>query len=370
MKAAWVWTFLIASIAGALRADEPAPPKSLSEQVAELTAEYREKRPFGALAVGVIQNGRKESWGFGELEHGDEKIPVDGRTLFEIGSCTKVFTSLSLAVLVTRGDIKLDDSIQTLLPGAELSDDAAMITLKELSTHTSGLPRIPAGLYFDAVFRSDNPYEKFTAERLLDVLKSWDGPEKKVSAYSNLGAGLLGYVLQQKERAEDYDALIRSTVTGPLGLKDTVVKLDDDQSRRYAAAHDVKGNVIKSWDFVALAGAGALRSTADDMLTFLEFQMHSETSPIREAIELTQQVHLEGKRGTMGLGWQIAPKGEHVAIWHNGATGGYRSFSAFERKSGVAVVLLSNTGDAFAGDNSIDKMGFDLLKFLVGVEEK
>jgi CubicO group peptidase (beta-lactamase class C family) len=369
MKAACIRTFLIVTVAaGPLRAQEPQPPTPLAERVAELTAEYREKRSFGALAVGVIQNGKKETFGFGEIEHDGTKSPVDGRTLFEIGSCTKVFTSLSLAVLVVRGDVKLDDPIETLLTDAKLSDDAAKITLKELSTHTSGLPRIPAGLYFDAILRSDNPYEKYTADRLLDVLKSWEAPEKKVSAYSNLGAGLLGYVLQQKEHAANYDALIRSTVTEPLGLKDTVVTLNDDQIRRYAIAHDVKGKVIKSWDFVALSGAGALRSTADDMLTFLDYQMHPETSPIKDAIELSQQTHYEAKRAMIGLGWQISPKGEHVAIWHNGATGGYRSICLFERKAGVAVVLLSNTGDAFANDNSIDKMGFELLKALVGVE--
>jgi serine-type D-Ala-D-Ala carboxypeptidase/endopeptidase len=360
---------LLALAATSLRADDPEPPKPLADRVAELTADYRSTRPFAALAVGVIQNGKKESFGFGELEHDDKKSPVDGRTLFEIGSCTKVFTSLSLAVLVSRGDVKLDDPIKTLLPDAELSEDAAKITLKELSTHTSGLPRIAAGMYFDAILNSDNPYKNYTPDRLLDVLKSWKAPPKKTSAYSNLGAGLLGYVLQQKEHAENYESLIRSTVTTPLGLGDTVVTLSEDQQTRYATAHDTKGKSLKSWDFVALAGAGALRSTADDMLTFLDHQMHPESSPLNDAIELSQQIQYEAKRGTMGLGWQISPKGEHVAIWHNGATGGYRSFCAFERKSGIAVVLLSNTGDAFAGDDRIDRMGFDLLKSLVEAKE-
>src|SRR5690606_18358058 len=121
---------------------------------------------------------------------------------------------------------------------------------------------------------------------------------------------------------------------------------------------------VSNWDFQALAGAGALRSTADDMLLFLEHQLHPEQSPLQAALELSQQKHHEGKQGTIGLGWQIRERDGRTLVWHNGGTGGYRSFFAFERKTGVAVVLLSNTGDAFAQDESIDRMGLELMKTL------
>jgi CubicO group peptidase (beta-lactamase class C family) len=336
--------------------------KPLAERVADLTASYRAKRPAGALAVGIIQKDKSESFGFGEITHDGQATPVDGRTMFEIGSCTKVFTSLSLAVVVSRGDATLDDPISKLLPDAVLSPDAAKITLRELSTHTSGLPRLPTAMFFDALIWSGNPYQRFTDERLLDVLKSWEAPAKKKFAYSNMGAGVLGYVLQQKEHVQTYGELIRSTVTEPLGLKDTVVTLSDDQKTRHAVGHDPDGAEVASWDFVSLAGAGALRSSADDLLRFLNIEMHPETSSLEDAIELSQQKQYEGEHGALGLGWMLVEKDGLKLAWHNGATGGYRTFCSFNRTSGVGVVLLSSTGDAAGPEGgAIDTMGFELL---------
>jgi len=358
------------ALTAASLADEPEPPKPLEDRVDELTADYRSTRPFAALAVGVIHDGHREVFSFGEITSGDKKLPVDGRTIFEIGSCTKVFTSLSLAVVVARGDVKLDDPIGPLLPGVSLSPDAAAITLKQLSTHTSGLPRIPIGMYVDAIVKSNNPYRDFTPARLLDSLREWKRPEKITNSYSNLGAGLLGYVLQQHEHAPDFQSLIRSTITEPLKMPDTVAALSDEQRARYATGFDVKGKPLENWDFDALSGAGALRSSAADLLTFLDNQLHPDRSPLEDAIELAQQEHYDGKPGRMGLGWQIAKPDGRSAHWHNGATGAYRSFFAFDRVAGVAVVLLSNTGDAYGGDARIDQMGIELMKLLEAAPER
>jgi CubicO group peptidase (beta-lactamase class C family) len=342
-------------------AAEPPQADSLKERVEELTDEYREKYPFGALVVGVIRDGQKSTFGFGEAAHGEDKSSADGRTLFEIGSCTKVFTSLSLAVLVTRGDLALNDTVGKLLPEARLSEDSAAIKLRELSTHTSGLPRLPLGLFFGALVKSDNPYEDYTAEELDEVLASWKGPDQKRFVYSNLGAGLLGYVLQRKIGADDYEDLLRRTVTGPLDLKDTVAVLNDEQRGRLAIGHDEEGNVIPGWDFDVLAGAGALRSTSDDLLQFLEYQLHPETSPLKDAIELTQRPQYEDSSKTIALGWMIRTKDGRTLVWHNGGTGGYRSFFGFERAAGTAVVVLSNVAKL---DSSVDRIGTEIMKSL------
>jgi CubicO group peptidase (beta-lactamase class C family) len=341
--------------------DLGAEERSLQSTIEAATADYRTKRPFAALSVGIIQNGQRHTFGFGHTGEGDSKRPTDGRTLFEVGSITKVLTSLSLAVLVDRGDLQLDDPISKLLPDWKLSEDAARITLHELSTHTSGLPRLPIGITFDALWHSDNPYVNFDEQRLEHFLSSWKAPEPKNFMYSNLGAGLLGTALRHKAGLDSYEALIRSTITAPLKMPDTTVTLSDDQKSRDAHGMSLKGKPVASWDFIALAGAGAIRSTADDLLTFVEHQIAPESSPLAGAIKLSQSTRKPVKNGQIGLAWLIIEKDGRTVIWHNGGTGGYVSFMAFEPATRNAVILLSNTADAFAGDKSLDKLGFDLL---------
>lgn len=331
----------------------------LKDEISSLTADYRAKRPFAALSVGISQNGQRHTFAFGQTGEGDSKRLCDSRTLFEVGSITKVFTSLSLAVLVERGDVKLDDPISKLLPDWKISEDAGRITLHELSTHTSGLPRLPIGITFDALWRNDNPYFAFDEKRLEHFLSLWKAPEQKNFMYSNLGAGLLGTALRHKAGADSYEALIQSTITTPLNLADTTITLSDDQKARYAHGMSAKGEPLASWDFVALAGAGAIRSTADDLLTFLEYQITPESSPLAGAIKLTQSTRKSTKNGEIGLAWLIVEKEGRTAFFHNGATGAYTSFMAFEPATKNAVVLLSNT--TVSRDPSLDKLGFDLL---------
>jgi CubicO group peptidase (beta-lactamase class C family) len=216
-------------------------------------------------------------------------------------------------------------------------------------------------MLFDAVLNQDNPYRNYTPARLLDVLKTWKAPAQKHNVYSNLGVGLLGYVLQQKVHAESYDAMLASTVTEPLKLANTVAVMNADQKARCAVGHDLEGASLSGWDFNALAGCGALHSSADDLLTFLENQLHPESSPLKDAILLSQETQYVGQPRAMGLGWQISEKDGRRMYWHNGATGGYCSLFAFEPETGTAVVFLSNTGDAYGGDAGIDRMGITLM---------
>jgi len=354
--------FLVVTIAhGSASAETPTLGH---ETVESATADYRSKRPFAALAVGILQNGRPLTFAFGHTGEGDSQRPADGRTLFEVGSISKVFTSLALAVMVERGDVRLDDSVRKLLPEATLSEDAGNITLHELSTHTSGLPRLPVVMIFDTIWNRDNPYVGFDERRLEHFLSSWKAPGKRAFMYSNLGAGLLGHALQHKAGLDSYDALLKSTIATPLGLVDTTVNLSADQKSRYASGYTLKGLPVSSWDFNALAGAGAVRSTADDLLVFLKHQLDPQHSPLGKAITLSHETRKTTKSGTIGLGWLIVEKDGRTLFFHNGATGGYTAFIGFEPGRNQALVLLSNTADAYAGDNSLDKLGFKLLRDL------
>jgi CubicO group peptidase (beta-lactamase class C family) len=347
-----------------------ADDASLRDTVETATANYRAKRPFAALSVGIIQNGQRHTFGFGHTGEGDSKRPCDSRTLFEIGSITKVFTSLSLAVMADRGEVKLDDPISKLLPDWKLSENAGQITLHELSAHTSGLPRLPVAMTFDALWHSDNPYVNFDEKRLEHFLTSWEVPAQKNFMYSNLGAGLLGTALRHKAGLDSYEAHLQTTITTPLKMADTTITLSDDQKARYAHGMSLKGKPLASWDFVSLAGAGAIRSTADDLLTFLQQQITPESSPLAGAIKLTQSTRKTTKNGEIGLAWLVVGKDGRTGYFHNGATGGYTSFMAFEPAAKNGVVLLSNTADAFSRDNSLDKLGFDLLIKHLGARDE
>jgi CubicO group peptidase (beta-lactamase class C family) len=165
-----------------------------------------------------------------------------------------------------------------------------------------------------------------------------------------------------------YAAIIIDDICRPLGLTDTTVQLTPEQQARLVPGHSPKGEPVSNWDFDALAGAGALRSTVQDMLLFLEANLRPDATPLAPVLERAQKGHFTRLTDEVGLGWQILQTVEGPVVhWHNGGTGGYTSFIGFDRGNQVAVALLSNTGDAAAMDQSLDTIGFEILKLAVKI---
>jgi len=330
----------------------------LVKRIDQMGARYLASHPYASLVIAVSQDGKRYVKGFGE-------VAPNERTIYEIGSVTKVFTGLLLARMVESGLARLDDPIDLYLPDGMKapSQNGRLITLQDLATHTAGLPRLPANLLSTAK-DLQNPYAGYgTAELLASVpaAKLESEPGKK-STYSNYGYGLLGQLLARKA-GRLYEDLVTEKIIAPLNLSDTVFHLSAGQQARLALPHDTKGTVIKNWDMEAMAPAGALRSDAADLLAFLEANLAPDALPLGAALKLAQKIHFRGFADRVGLGWQIRlPVEQQVLFWHNGGTGGYVSFIGFEKKSRMAVVILSNSGDATAGDASVDKMAFELLK--------
>ena len=148
-----------------------------------------------------------------------------------------------------------------------------------------------------------------------------------------------------------------SRVLDPLSMIDTSISLTPSTRKRLAHGHDAALEPVPGWDIPALAGAGALRSSANDLLTFLEANLGIRESPLRAAMEATHRSQRPFGPGGMeiGLGWLIRSEHEREIHWHNGGTGGYASFIGFDRNAGVGVVVLSNTARA------VDDLGFHLL---------
>lgn len=174
-------------------------------------------------------------------------------------------------------------------------------------------------------------------------------------AYSNLGMGTLGHILTLHSN-KDYSTLLEERITGKLGMADTVINLSPEQEGRLAIGH-YNRQAVGNWDFDALAGAGAIRSTTSDLLTFLEANMGLRTSQLLPAMQTTHQARMDADSPNVqiGLGWHIRTVNGEQIIWHEGGTGGYYSFAGFNPRNQVGVAILTNTR------RTLDEIGFRLL---------
>ncbi|HMG19456.1 MAG TPA: serine hydrolase, partial [Gemmatimonadales bacterium] len=302
--------------------------------------------PFRGIAVGLLDaDGTRRVVAVG----------VAADRVFEIGSITKVFTGSVLAGMVADGSVRLDDPVAKFLPASVRvpARNGRQITLVDLATQSSGLPRLPGNM---APRDSSNPYADYTVAQMYAFLSSYELPRDpgQTYEYSNLGVGLLGHALALKA-GMSYEELVRRRILSPLGMRETAITLTPALRARVAPGHDGEGHVVPNWDLPTLAGAGALRSTAQDMLTFLAANLDS-TSVFRQA-QLSR--HAAGSASmTIGLGWHILarpPPGGASITWHNGGTGGYRSFTGFDAARRVGVVVLTNA------NIGADDIGFHLL---------
>ncbi|MEM7697799.1 MAG: serine hydrolase domain-containing protein, partial [Verrucomicrobiota bacterium] len=288
------------------------------------------------------RNGESENWTAGHIRRNGPEPDLD--TLYEIGSITKVFTGVLLADLVLRKAIALDDPIGPHFPDGLLPADSPVkaITFEQLSTHTSGLPRIPEDLFEGA--DADSPYAHIDTARLYRSLAALTEAEVSSPApyeYSNLGVGLLGHLIgliHEKPYAEVVDEVIFS----PLGMADSFVQ--DTATSREAAGPDqlatphVGGEPKSHWPLAELSGAGAIVSSANDLARFARAHWDSETSPeLAAALSLAR----EKRTDTMALGWHREQNG---AVSHGGATGGFRAHLRVDPKREFFVIRLINNG--------------------------
>lgn len=360
---------LAGSLAGFLAAQAavtesaPAPATAPSSRPADAAAVLeRLAAPLATagrspcLVAGVVRDGHRTIRGFGRVRAGADAAP-DGRTVFEIGSITKTFTALLLADMVERGEVRLEQTLQSLLP-AELrvpERNGKAITLAQLATHTSALPRLPWNL---APRTMRNPYAEYDAPKLQElfaILELGRDPGARYE-YSNLGYGLLGHALVLHAKAADYEALLRKRVLDPLGLADTRITLAPEQAARLAPGHDEKGNVVANWTFGLIAGAGALRGTVADLLDYGEQAGGLRESPLAAAFRRCTKVTFQQRELRVGLGWHLARIGGVEVVWHNGGTGGYRSHLAIAPERGLVVAVLS------ASVHQVDELAQQILR--------
>lgn len=300
-----------------------------------------QQRQAVGMVVGVIEPDGRRVVSHGNLAKDDPRT-LDGDTIFEIGSITKIFTSLILADMVHRKEVTLEDPATRYLP-----EDVRMpersgksITLLDLSTHRSGLPPNPGNMKLNP----RNPYAAdYSVPDLYQFLSGYTLPRDPGSEfeYSNLGAGLLGLLLAYRD-GTDYESLVGIRITRPLDMPDTDITLSASMQPRMATGHNAMLAAVANSELSTLAGAGALRSSANDMLTFLEGFLGYRESPLSPAMKATLEVRGIAGKAKIGLGWLFnSTEGKEIAM-HDGGTGGFRSFIGLEPKARIGVVVLSN----------------------------
>jgi len=331
---------------------------------AEVKANIRSRVESGenpGISIGVIDTDGTEFYNYGKKSV-SESEQVDEHTVYEIGSITKVFTTTILADMVIRGKINLNAPVEIYLPdGVTIPErNGKKITFEHLATHTSALPRMPDNFKPADIL---NPYADYTVDMMYEFLSGCE-LEREIGGkyeYSNLGMGFLGHVLTLIA-GKDFETLVKDVICLPLDMNRTAITLTPVMEKHLAKGH-IGGKVVKNWDLPALAGAGALRSTVTDMLMFISANLGFTQTTLHKAMKMTHEPRINAaSQMQVGLGWHINDNGNTHIIWHNGGTGGYRTFTGFIREKKTGVVVLSNS------NVSVDDVGFHLLDNSYGLK--
>ncbi len=304
------------------------------------------------IVVGIYENGKITYYAYGVADIQKNEL-VSSKTLFEIGSITKVFTTSIAAMLSLEQKISFADKAQKYLPSKMVlpEKNGKVITLEYLATAHSGLPRMPKNFTPADIA---NPYIDYREDGLTLFLNNVELTRDPGSdyEYSNLGMGLLGYILTQVEQ-KPYPKLVTEKITKPLDMNHTFVS--GMKNEKPLAIGYTDKIPVKAWTWdneSVLTGAGGLVSNAEDMMKFLLAQLNINKTPLSKAFDITHTARADAGKMKIGYGWHIR---DENLVWHNGGTGGFRSFAGFDKAKNKAVVVLTNS------TTGADDLGFHLL---------
>jgi serine-type D-Ala-D-Ala carboxypeptidase/endopeptidase len=305
------------------------------------------------MVIGIVDERGNKIFSAGSMDNGTDQEP-NGETVFEIGSITKTFTTLLLQDMVERKDMALDDPAAKFVPQSVKipAYNGKEITLLDLATQTSGLPMNPNNLS-----HGENNYSDYTAEQMYEFLSSCTlnhDPGTKFE-YSNTGMGLLGHVISLKA-GKDYETLVVERICRPLDMQGTRITLTPELKARLATGHDKSEKQVVNWGFQVMAGAGAIRSTANDMLKYVAANLGLTQSNLTPLIENTHVIRHRDSIdfGNTAMPWVdqgvYNPPGMEL-LGHAGGTGGYSAFIGFDKKNRRGVVVLANQQGRFSSSS-------------------
>ena len=351
----------------------------IGAEVAGLAQPMIDSGETTGMVVGVLTpDGQQQFFGFGTT-HPEGGHRPDGDTLFAVGSLSKGFLAATTSVLVQEGALYWDDTLETLLPAdVQLSADAKRITLRQLVTHTAGLPRQPMTertlLYFlEYLFTGKSFYRHFDRPYLLEYLSTFTKHNGGVPQYSNIGYGVLGYVLELKT-GKKVDALVHEKVLDPLRLQSTGYvpqKLPGYEQRALGHAGDQpkfirRGTLVPDWQFTdIMSGSAAVYSSARDLLAYANAHLASTGDGVLDAgLRETLKVQYERKTEAAASAWFVDEIDGHRIAHQIGLVAGYTAYIGIDAETGSAVVVLQNNF------NWTDRIGHRLLLRMAEAQKK
>jgi CubicO group peptidase (beta-lactamase class C family) len=313
-------------------------PDSLTERLATLVGD---RHPVAAVAV-VDRDGVRTAWRACEQD-------AD----FEIGSVTKGVTGLLYAEALAGGEVAASTRLGELLPLG--GSPAGSVTLQALSTHRSGLPRLPPGQHptlrtLELWTRGRNPYRQ-SRDELVEGLRTVTLGRPR-PRYSNLGYAVLGHALAAAA-GTSYADLVQQRIAGPFGLDAFYATYSPDDLRAGSlVGRNRLGCRCEPWANEGIAPAGTIRSSIGDLGRLVAALVDGSAPGIR-ALDPVER--FGGRALRIGAAWLVLTYRGREVTWHNGGTGGFRSWVGLDRAAGTGVAVLTATM------RSVDRIGFALL---------
>ena len=340
---------LLVPLAGA------APALPTDEAVHEILRQRidESRRGVGCVVALVDESGARVI-SYGRVTSGEER-PVDGDTVFQVGSVTKVFTSLLLAQMAARGEVRLDDPIALYAPRSVTTPRAQEITLLHLSRHTAGFISFADNLEST---ETEQPGDAPSNEAMFAALGVL--PMRAATgvhhAYSSYGAALLGELLARRA-GTDFESAVRTRILEPLGMTRSGFALTPQLRAAHATGHTSGGKPRAPAQPRAMLGSGALRSTANDLARFVQTQLGLRDSELAGPMRATQRTEADRQRPDlpMGLGWFHAELPGKQIVHHAGSTPGFSAYVGLDLKHRHGVVVLANS------DHDVTNLGLHLL---------
>jgi D-alanyl-D-alanine-carboxypeptidase/D-alanyl-D-alanine-endopeptidase len=308
------------------------------------------------ISIGISENGKNYFYNYGEIKRESKLLP-DKNTIYEIGALTATFCGILLAKAVTENKISLEEDIRKYLPGkyADLTYYQRPVRIKHLANHTSGLPHLPDDLTSQDNFDPANPYKNYTKQQIFMCLQRFRPAREpgQVCEYSSLGIAVLGIILE-KVYNTSFETLVREKICVPNNMFNTCITLTSMQWNYFSPGYNVDGEPVPAWDLGAFAAAGGLRSTSQDLLNYLNYNLN-EKDP---SVGLSHNITFSGKE-KVGLAWFVKKtKQGNTLLWQSGGTLGSGGFTGAVKEQNCSVVILANNG------RNVDYIGIAILNYL------
>lgn len=319
---------------------------------------YMQEKQVSGMVVAVIQhNGPVEFHCYGVTDS-RHRYPITADTLFALGSLSKGVTAEVTTLLVNQGEFQWSDTLAQLLPeNTPLSDDAGKITLLQLATHTSGLPRQPMDLltlenllrYFST---GENFYTQLDSDTVLTYLSDFTAPDARVPQYSNIGYALLSYILQHRT-GESISSLANRLIFEPLQMDNSSfvpTTLKSYQYRALGHAGDQpklirRGELTPDWTFHQnMVGAASLYSSARDLAGYARAHFSpGNNAGLARAFADVARTQFYRQKEAANIAWVTDTLADRQVTYQVGYIGGYSSYIGFDKQNQNAVVVLQNS---------------------------